>query len=355
MRILVIGGTGFLGGPLVRALRGDGHEVAIFHRGEQCAGDEVGHFHGDRREMEAYGPAMTRFAPEVVVDLICGSGAAARRTLRVLAAPRRRMVLISSLDVYRAWAVFHGVDRGPIEPAPQSETARLRSSSGLYPAATLAHLRRLHPWMMEGYDKLGMERAATAWPAAPGAWLTILRLPPLYGPGDPHRRLYALWRRMRDGRGAILLPRGWAEWRSPRGYVINMAHGVALAVTNPRAAGRVYNLADAGNFSEAEWATAVGQVAGWRGRVVVASPAHMPPHLRVTAVTAVTAQHCAADTSRIRQELGYREPVSREEAIRATLIHERDHPPVNADPGLFDYAAEDAVLSGLGVAASRAG
>lgn len=352
MRILVIGGTGFLGRPLVQGLQAAGHEVAIFHRGGHCPSGGAGHFHGDRRELEAFGPAMARFAPEVVIDLICGSAAAARRTLRVLSAPGRRMVLISSMDVYRAWAVFHGVERGPVEPVPLGETAPLRSVSGLYPAATLAHLQRLHPWMAEGYDKLGMERAAAAWPAAPGAWLTILRLPPLYGPGDPHRRLYPLWRRMRDGRPAILLQRGWAEWRSPRGYVVNMAHAVALAATSPRAAGRVYNCADSGNFSEAEWAAAVGQVAGWRGRVVVVAPGHIPPSMRVVAATA---QHCAADTSRLRQELGFREPVARDEAIRATLVYERDHPPVNLDRALFDYAAEDAVLSGLGIAAVRAG
>lgn len=350
MRILVIGGTGFLGRPLVRCLQASGHEVAVFHRGLKCPGGDAGHFHGDRQELEAFAPALAGFAPEVVVDLICGSAAAARRTLRVLAGPARRLLLVSSMDVYRAWAVFHGAERGPLEPAPLSETARLRTASGLYPAATLARLRSLHPWMAEGYDKLGMERAAAAWwrPAR----LTIVRLPPLYGPGDPHRRLYPLWRRMRDGRPALLLPRGWAEWRSPRGYVDNMAAGVALAAVSPRAAGRVYNLADGGNLSEAEWALAVGQAAGWSGRVLVTSPFHTPAHLRVTAVTA---QSCAADSSRIRHELGFREPVTRAAALHASLVWERDHPPLDAGTAPFDYAAEDAVLSGLGVAATRVG
>jgi nucleoside-diphosphate-sugar epimerase len=34
MRILVIGGTGFLGVPLVQQLTAMGHEVAVFHRGQ---------------------------------------------------------------------------------------------------------------------------------------------------------------------------------------------------------------------------------------------------------------------------------------------------------------------------------
>jgi nucleoside-diphosphate-sugar epimerase len=32
MRILVIGGNGFIGSPLVKELLGSGHEVALFHR-----------------------------------------------------------------------------------------------------------------------------------------------------------------------------------------------------------------------------------------------------------------------------------------------------------------------------------
>ncbi|HET9783610.1 MAG TPA: NAD-dependent epimerase/dehydratase family protein, partial [Terriglobales bacterium] len=62
MRILVIGGTGFLGRPLVQGLQGAGHAVAIFHRGGRCPSGGAGHFHGDRRELEAFGPAMARFA-----------------------------------------------------------------------------------------------------------------------------------------------------------------------------------------------------------------------------------------------------------------------------------------------------
>ncbi|MGH9485249.1 MAG: NAD-dependent epimerase/dehydratase family protein, partial [Terriglobales bacterium] len=55
MRVLVLGGTGFLGTPLVRRLRADGHEVAVFHRGQACHGVDA-HFHGDRREIQAFAP-----------------------------------------------------------------------------------------------------------------------------------------------------------------------------------------------------------------------------------------------------------------------------------------------------------
>ena len=49
-----------------------------------------------------------------------------------------------------------------------------------------------------------------------------------------------------------------------------------------------------------------------------------------------------------RQELGYKEELPREEALRRTVEWERAHPPRNADPDSFDYAAEDAALAGIG-------
>ena len=51
-----------------------------------------------------------------------------------------------------------------------------------------------------------------------------------------------------------------------------------------------------------------------------------------------------ASSKRIRDELGYSEPVAPEEALRRTIEWERTHPPP-IDPAKFDYAAEDAALS----------
>jgi dTDP-D-glucose 4,6-dehydratase len=54
-----------------------------------------------------------------------------------------------------------------------------------------------------------------------------------------------------------------------------------------------------------------------------------------------TAQHWIADTTRIREELGFRETITREEAIRRTVEWERGNPPTGFTPHVFDYASED--------------
>lgn len=347
MRLLVLGGTGFLGAPLVRHLQSAGHEVGIFHRGHECQ-DREGHFHGDRRELLAFGPAFARFNPQVVIDTIAGSALAAQQTMAAVRGQHRRVVFVSSMDVYRAWGIFHGSEAGMPAPGLLREDSPLREHSGLYPPAVLARLRRRHSWMEEGYDKLGMERAAAA--AARGGWygrITILRLPPTYGPGDQQRWLYPLWRRMLDGRPAVLLERGWSAWRTARGFVDNMAAGVALAASDPRAGGRVFNLADEGNYSQLEWAQLAAEAAGWRGRIVTLPPALTPPHLHVAANTA---QSCAADSSSIRRELGFAPPATLAVALRTTLMWARANPlPQNLEA---EYATEDAALRACGLAAA---
>ena len=55
MRILLIGGNGFIGSPLVCELRASGHEVAVFHRrADQDLGIEVVQIQGDRNRLPDY-------------------------------------------------------------------------------------------------------------------------------------------------------------------------------------------------------------------------------------------------------------------------------------------------------------
>jgi nucleoside-diphosphate-sugar epimerase len=143
---------------------------------------------------------------------------------------------------------------------------------------------------------------------------------------------------MDDWRPVIVLPRSIAGWRSPRGYVENVAAAITLAATSDRARGRAYNVAEEESFSELEWARMLAAATGWGGEFVVVDDDEAPPSVRIPGNLA---QHLVPDTTRIRSELGYREPVTREEGIRRTIAWEREHPPEVIDRVRFDYAAED--------------
>ena len=163
----------------------------------------------------------------------------------------------------------------------------------------------------------------------------------VYGPGDPLHRLFPVLKRMDDGRPAILIQEDAAAWRGPRGYVENVAAAIALTVTSPNAADRIYNVAEPEAFSELEWTRMIGQAAGWSGRVIAVPKDFTPEHLRVSYRSE---QHLVMSSRRIRHELGFVEPVALDTALARTIEWERTNPPAEIHPKQFDYAAEDKSL-----------
>jgi nucleoside-diphosphate-sugar epimerase len=340
MRILLVGGSGFIGPYVVRELIRQAHHVAVFDRGQSKTTLPVGvqRIVGERGNLAAASGEFRRFAPDVVIDLILASEGQAAATMGVFRGIAGRVLALSSGDVYRAAGILHGTEEGPLQPVPLSEVSDLRRHRQPYAKEALELVRKVYPWIDDDYDKIPVERVVMNDFALPG---TVLRLPMIYGPGDPLHRLYPYLKRIDDGRPAILIQDDAAAWRGPRGYVENVAAGIALAATSPQASGRIYNLAETEAFSEQEWAQAIGRSVSWKGAVFALPRDAMPAHLRVPYNSA---QHWTMSSARIREELGYREPVSLDDALKRTILWERESPPPQVDPKQFDYASEDAAL-----------
>jgi len=105
---------------------------------------------------------------------------------------------------------------------------------------------------------------------------------------------------------------------------------------------RSNNVGERETMTWVEWVRAIGRAAGWDGEVVILPRDRLPEHL---VPDEDMGQHLVVDTARIREELGYREHVSREEGLRQTIAWERAHPPGKVGPARFDYAAEDGALA----------
>jgi nucleoside-diphosphate-sugar epimerase len=240
--------------------------------------------------------------------------------------------------VYRAISVTQGTDPGPLQEVPLIEESELRRGLHPYPPEQLKGLRMIFAWVTDDYDKIPAERAVMNDPELPG---TVLRLPMVYGPGDPLHRFGPVVKRIIDGRRQIIFPETLAGWRSARGYVENVAAAIALAATDDRASGRILNICEEPSFSELEWARKIAHEMQWGGEFVTLPVDRTPAHLLRPGNTA---QHWSASSARIRHELGYQEPVDIAEAIRRTIRWETENP-LAAMPGQFDYAAEDAALT----------
>jgi nucleoside-diphosphate-sugar epimerase len=339
MRVLVLGGTHFIGPPAVHRLVDKGHEVTVFHRGKTHADlpTSVQHLHGDRARLVDFANEFRQFAPEVVLDMNACTEDEGRTLVELFQGTARRLVAISSGDVYRAYDRFRKVDPGLPEPTPLTEDSPLRD--------------RLYPYRQKAkgpddssyaYEKILMERAVQSAPRLLPA--TVLRLPMVYGPEDYQLRLFPYVKRMDDARPAILLSESQASWRGLRGYVEDIGEAIALCVTCEEAAGRIYHVADKVNLTEAEWVERIAKTMEWNGKIVVLPDDEMPEHLQHDYDYA---QHWSLDSSRIREELGYCEPTSPQIAMQRTVDWQRANPHRDFNPTYFDYAAEDAALLGL--------
>jgi len=340
MRILVIGGTSFMGPLVVRFLFKQGHEVTVFHRGQTRAdlpkGVQV--VLGNRRPLINSATELQGLAPEVVLDMIPAIEQDAREIMRVFSGVAYRVVTISSQDVYRAFGRVNGKETGPVDTLPLTEESPLRENLYPYRGETPRSQDDPKSWQ-DDYDKILVERVVMSDPNLPG---TVLRLPMVYGQGDYQHRLFSYLKRMDDNRPAILLDEAEAQWRWTHGYVENVAAAIALAVTDERAAGRIYNVGEPFTFTMAEWVGKIGQVAGWQGRIVLVPPGRLPEPLR----WGIDAQqNIVVDSTRLRKELGYEETVDLDQALRRAVAWERANPPREIDPKEFDYAVEDAFLA----------
>jgi nucleoside-diphosphate-sugar epimerase len=326
MNFLILGGTSFIGPHVVRRLAAEGHKLTIFHRGntEPELPLSVRHVHGDFAEFAEHVEELRAFAPDVVIDMVPFREEDARR-LKSFKNVARRVVAISSGDVYRAFGRIWRTEPGPPDPVPLTEDSPLREK--------LSHAGL-------DYNKTAIERALIDDADLP---VTILRLPATHGPGDQQHRLFKYVKRMDDQRPFILLDENLANWRWSRGYVEDVAYAIALAATNEQAAGRVYNVAEPTAFTEAEWVRKIARILGWKGDVIALPADQLPKNLRSDNFD--FRQQYIVDTNRIRRELAYSEQVPFDEALRRTIEWERANPPENIDAEQFDYAAEDEAVS----------
>jgi nucleoside-diphosphate-sugar epimerase len=337
MRIHIILGTQHSRPVVVRQNHQRRHQVALYNRGKHPTPAGAAHIPApretgpaeDRYHLAGHVETFRRVRPDVVVHMIAFTRDDAEAFVRVFSGLARRAVIVSSSDVYLPMGLLNRTESGPPVLGPMNEDAPQRRQPSLHGPV---------------HEKQHVEQIVSAEPKLPA---TILRFPAVYGPGTYR---HGDWiRRMLDDRPAILIGKGYAGFRWSHGYAEDVALSITLAATDDRAAGRIYNVGERDVPTERQRLERVAHVAGWTGRIVEVADEQLPGgdgH-------PFPAQDWWLDTSRIRAELGYREVADEDDAIRATIAWQRDHPDPTVNPSPIDYATEDAFLAKLGGFSSR--
>ncbi len=322
MRVVVIGGTRFIGRRIVADLVARGDEVLVVHRGETEPPDlpPCRHLHVDRAAFATVATEVARFAPDAIVDSLAMRRSDVDAVLPHL--PDAELVLLSSMDVYEAfYCVLVGGRES--EPVPLNEDSRLREVR--YPYRD----RGVRP---DDYDKLDVEPSYLERGAA------VLRLAMIYGEHDHQRREEFILRRVRAGRTRI--PIGTGTWLWSRAYVGDVSAAVLACLGNPRVRGEVLNIGEPAIRSMRGWATEILGVAGHEAELVIVPESTVPEDMWMTKRID---QHVVFDAYKARRLLDWRpDPAA---GLARSVAWHLAHAPADAS---IDFTADDDALSAAG-------
>jgi nucleoside-diphosphate-sugar epimerase len=326
-RVLVIGGTGPTGIPLVRDLVARGDTVTILHRGLHERAETppaVEHVHADPYDEASLRDALAGRTFDVTVAMY----GRLRRIAEITRGRTGRFVSVGGVPAYRGW-MNPWLHDPPGLPVPVAEDAPVVDDP--------AHDEK-------GYRIARTEEVVfTHHPAA-----AHFRYPYVYGPYQLAPREWCVVRRVLDGRRRIVVADDGLTLHH-HGYTENLAHALVLAIDQPdAAAGKVFNVGDEEVLSVRQVIELVAGALDHTLEIV-----SMPHDLALPArplLAQPLPTHRVLDLTRIKQVLGYRDRVPARAAVAATARWLADHPPepggteemVLTDP--FDYPAEDRLI-----------
>jgi 2'-hydroxyisoflavone reductase len=175
LRILILGGTGFLGPATIDAALARGHKVTMFNRGKTRPElfPKVEKLHGDRDPKKGEGlKALEKGQWDVVIDNCAFFPRMVKASAELLAPRCKQYILISTISAYKTPNPVNGDESAPLATMPDPTLETMGNAFEYY-----------------GPLKALCEQAAEK--AMPGR-VTIVRPGYIVGPDDPSGR-FTYW------------------------------------------------------------------------------------------------------------------------------------------------------------------
>ena len=244
MRVLVIGGTLFIGKLLVKRLLGAGHEVTILHRkAEHPFGRRVRNAVGDRNDAASIRSALSGLRFDAVYDIAYdwerGTNAhQVEATAKSIPGDLSRYIFMSSVAAYG-----DGLNHAEDDP--------------------LASDMHGDPYVR---NKAGSERALFRMYHESRFPVVTMRPPFVYGPENPFYREAFFWDRMKLERPVIIPGDGNRLMQFV--YVNDLVEACFNALEKHTAPGRAFNVADEKPLTQVEAVNEFAKTLGKQASIV---------------------------------------------------------------------------------------
>jgi nucleoside-diphosphate-sugar epimerase len=238
-RVLILGGSGFVGPSLIQVLLSEGHGVTVLNRGirpipgtTQLVADR-----NHTSDMQLVGERVSAF--DILIDLSCYNRAQATLAWRTFAHKCAQWIHLSSAAVYCSPPSIVPREYAPIGGAPI--------------------------WGDYGRGKSEADQYLLS--ARGGPALVILRPPYLYGPGNDNDRETFVWSRALRKR-PVLVP---GDGQTPIQFLHteDLARAVVRVIRTPPSARVVYNIAAPEEVTLKDFVTRLGAICGMPDPAVV--------------------------------------------------------------------------------------
>src|ERR1700740_3688651 len=100
MKVLIIGGTGFISGHIARKAEEEGHEVVLFNRGKRDPNSKFETITGDLNKLEDFKAELLAVKADVVVHAFALTEKHAQDFAKVFEGTKTHLIALSSADSY---------------------------------------------------------------------------------------------------------------------------------------------------------------------------------------------------------------------------------------------------------------